>query len=185
MWNWLSGKGGIDMTFKEKLAQEHPNEICETSKGGCNGCPCTYGYEDKYKCKGISDKECTKCWNREMPMTAEEVWELVKKIYESPCDKHEAIFGNQHSFYEVISELTIHEVKAKLEEWENKQIRVGDVVSHQGLKGVVTRTERGFVQILTSFGTAPTYTDAAIKRLVKTGKHIDIRSVLEQIGKEE
>jgi len=174
------------MTFKEKLAKEHPEKLGKGS-GGCIGCPHEYGYAENYDCEGV---DCLTCWNREIPntpapMTAEEVWELVKRL-NAPMKPDEIFkfynFLDVNGFAEIFQKYTPQEAKAKFEEWESKQIRVGDVVSHQGLKGVVTRTEQGFVQILTSFGTAPTYTDAAIKRLVKTGKHIDIQSVLEQIG---
>ena len=174
------------MTFKEKLAQEHPEKVNNKFGGGCDGCPCEYGYEkENSDCNGPSDLGCKECWNREMSMTAEEVWELAKKLYEFTCDELETIFGVKYGFHDLISKYTTQEAKAKLDEWESKQIHVGDVVSHQGLKGVVTRVEQGFVQVLTSFGTTPHYDDAAIKRLIKTGKHIDIQSVLDQIGKEE
>lgn len=168
------------MTFKEKLKQEHPEKVDEGFCGGCKDCPCDYHYEKKWDCKGIS---CEECWNREMPalMTAEEAWEIAHKILYMDKDRLIDVFGVSCNT-QLFSSHTPQEAKAKFEEWESKQIRVGDVVSHQGLKGVVTRMEQGFVQVLTSFGTAPTYTDAAIKRLVKTGKHIDIQSVLEQIG---
>lgn len=135
-----------------------------------------------------SDEECEACSNREIPfqlMTAEEAWELSKKLFaELKNTELDEIFGKDWS-YPKLMELSPYEAKTKLEEWESKQIRVGDVVSHQGLKGVVTRVEQGFVQVLTSFGTTPHYDDAVIKRLVKTGKYIDIQSVLDQIGGDE
>lgn len=174
------------MTFKEKLKQEHPEKSGKGS-GGCIGCPCEYGYENENGCEGGSSSECEACWNREMtaPMTAEEAWEISKKLFaDFSGTELDEIFGEEWSFNKIM-ELSPYKAKAKIDEWERNNIQVGDVVSHQGMKGVVTRMEQGFVQILTSFGTAPTYTDAAIKRLVKTGKHIDIQSVLEQIGKEE
>lgn len=171
------------MTFKEKLAQEHPEKLDKECDSGCVGCPYEYGYEENYDCEGV---DCLTCWNREtpVPMTAEETWELVKKLYGFPCDKHEAIFGNQHSFYEVINELTIHEVKAKLEEWENKQIRVGDVVWNPNFGKAVVLQVRGSVSDLWT-------QDGEVRigwkliALTKADRHIDIQSVLEQIGKEE
>lgn len=62
------------MTFKEKLAKEHPECIKERCFGGCDGCPGTYGYsEDHYiNCGGSSKDKCTKCWNREIPEEKEE-----------------------------------------------------------------------------------------------------------------
>lgn len=174
------------MTFKEKLAQEHPKLVDDKYTGGCKGCPESYDYEEGSGCEGAcSDEKCTKCWNREMPdtpaqMTAEEAWELVNKIYDFPCDKHEAIFGEQHSFYEVISELTIHEVKAKIDEWESKHIQVGDVVSGAFVQeAIVLKIMEETMYLLFSDGSSGKHKKKDYK---KTGKHIDIQSVLDQIG---
>lgn len=56
------------MTFREKLRKEHPECIKENCLGGCDGCPYEYGYEKKKEeiCK-VSEKECRKCWDREIP----------------------------------------------------------------------------------------------------------------------
>ena len=58
------------MTFKEKLAEEHPSCVHLY----CNGCPFYYGYEEKRPdfCK-IEDinKPCEMCWNRTIPETEE------------------------------------------------------------------------------------------------------------------
>lgn len=59
-------------TFREKLAIEHPHMINEKCIGGCIGCPCTYGYEASGTCvfldkDGMSNVNCTKCWDRELP----------------------------------------------------------------------------------------------------------------------
>lgn len=59
-----------DMTFREKLAQEHPNRVNRFVPGGCEGCPHTYGYEEKSPCQEMGT--CRECWNREIPMTPEE-----------------------------------------------------------------------------------------------------------------
>ena len=57
------------MTFKEKLANEHPRRISGSELGGCLECPKTYGYseDDCSTCGGGSEEKCTKCWNREIP----------------------------------------------------------------------------------------------------------------------
>lgn len=57
------------MTFKEKLAKEHPECIDPGWGGGCEGCPHGYGYEPEFDC---GDMPCKDCWDREMPMTPEE-----------------------------------------------------------------------------------------------------------------
>ena len=73
------------MTFREKLAQEHPEKVSTAALGGCEGCPITYGYEDTSPEDGCWDTwntplhknaRCTACWDREIPeerpMTQEE-----------------------------------------------------------------------------------------------------------------
>lgn len=59
-------------TFREKLAIEHPERVKEWHVGGCYGCPWSYGYEASCACVshdkgGISNVNCTKCWDRELP----------------------------------------------------------------------------------------------------------------------
>lgn len=54
------------MTYREKLTQEKPEMITDKSAGGCQGCPCDFGYEVS---KGFSycvTTTCWKCWDREM-----------------------------------------------------------------------------------------------------------------------
>lgn len=63
------------MTFKEKLQKEHPEAVVSWARGGCIGCPSTYGYEakDKNRCPQTPEcwtkERCTACWNREIPGT--------------------------------------------------------------------------------------------------------------------
>lgn len=52
------------MTFREKLAQKHPeinidNEIRYS-------CPCLHGYEKDWDCLD-TDISCNECWCREIP----------------------------------------------------------------------------------------------------------------------
>lgn len=60
------------MTYKERLALEHPSNIDPELYGGCCGCPAQYGYckEDEELCalkNGKAPEICEECWNREMP----------------------------------------------------------------------------------------------------------------------
>lgn len=57
------------MTFREKLAKEHPGCIHPIWDSGCDGCPHDYGYEPEFDCE---DMPCKDCWSREIPMTPEE-----------------------------------------------------------------------------------------------------------------
>ena len=54
------------MTYREKLAMEHPECVGDWHTGGCAGCPATYGYEpEKNTCEDRSS--CTECWDRKIP----------------------------------------------------------------------------------------------------------------------
>ena len=56
------------MTYREKLAMEHPECVGDGQPGGCAGCPATYSYEpEENTCEDRSS--CTECWNREIPNT--------------------------------------------------------------------------------------------------------------------
>ena len=54
------------MTFREKLAKEHPECINPNVRGGCERCPHSYGYESygNVDCFNIG---CANCWDREIP----------------------------------------------------------------------------------------------------------------------
>lgn len=69
------------MTFREKLAQEHPEEVSEFWNGGCHNCPYSYGYEGEpdyyeYCCHTV----CKDCWDREMPTESEAVEKEIKRM---------------------------------------------------------------------------------------------------------
>lgn len=181
------------MTFKEKLAQERPKLVDDKYTGGCKGCPSVYGYEKDSDCSGkpFSDKKCTKCWNREMPdtpaqMTAEEAWELAKEIYTMEYIAGKSIFPDEcnggNVFVNVLNKYTPQEAKAKIEEWErHQQIQVGDVVmTTSGLEAIVLKVNEGTFHLLFPDGSCGKHP----KKYKKTGKHIDIQSVLNQIGGE-
>lgn len=79
------------MTFKEKLKMEHPEAVALWARGGCIGCPSTYGYEkkDRNRCPQTPEcwtkENCTACWNREIPGT-EPKFEAFKTRY--LCEWH-------------------------------------------------------------------------------------------------
>ena len=56
------------MTAREKLNMEQPDKVSNMYRGGCDGCPSSYGYlddpDDEY-CGG--EYNCKKCWDREIP----------------------------------------------------------------------------------------------------------------------
>lgn len=189
------------MTFKEKLAQEHPQRINQNAMGGCDGCPCEYGYEKENRdCNCSSDLGCKECWNREMPdtpatMTAEEAWVLAKKIVlptsnggAFKASELREIFDSDIESY-ILKNNTPQEAKAKIEAWESKQIRVGDVVtegsSHEYIVIATSKEMPNGQPLLRSLYDHNLVVFGSDKVIKKTGKHIDILSVLNQIGEEE
>lgn len=61
------------MTCREKLAMEHPEEIDPAYFGGCNDCPMSYKYAKKPEYCKPGEETCTKCWDREVEETLENV----------------------------------------------------------------------------------------------------------------
>ena len=106
-----------------------------------------------------------------------DAWELIKKTEEMSDDDYYTCFGE--SVYDGITALTPQEALAKLKAYEER-IEVGDVVVHGGdTVFVVTKIDKlimGYDKIgdIHSF----CFPNQFIK---KTGKHIDITSILEQI----
>ena len=115
-----------------------------------------------------------------------DAWELAKKIYDSPYDGGltneaiEEIFGCE--FGSVARKYTAEEALAKIEAYEKeKEIKVGDVVECNGFKGVVLHIfHSGSLNIVYENGIIETL--ASVQECKKTGKHIDIESLLRQIG---
>lgn len=121
---------------------------------------------------------------KDKDMTAEEAWEIAKKILLYPSQggynsaELEEIFGRTKHLWE----LAPQEAKAKIEAWEAaKEIKVGDVVIRCGESCIVTNKSRddGFYDVLFEDGTTGAYQRSSLK---KTGSHIDIDRVLKQIG---
>lgn len=115
-----------------------------------------------------------------------EVWELTKKLWYLGIYKCKEIFGYEFTI-DIIEHFTPQEALVKLEAYEKEQekarqkIMVGDiVVLEDGTKGVVM-DEDGVdnVVIFTENGCIEAWMNK--KYITKTGKHIDIQSLLEQI----
>jgi len=118
-----------------------------------------------------------------------DAWELAKKVLLSK-DKG-GLTTNEIAdiFYttyptDVFEKYSYEEALAKIEAYEKeKEIKVGDVVEifHNGGKGVVVRilAEDGLNIVLEN---GLFYADCSRGDCVKTGKHIDIESLLRQIG---
>lgn len=115
-------------------------------------------------------------------MTAEEAWEIAKKLFSEYKDSElNEIFGKDW-LYPKLMELTPQEIKSKIKAWEAaKEIKVGDVVERDKEYGVVTSLdhEEQFRTVLFRNGETGVYNQKTLK---KTGRHIDIDGLLKQIG---
>lgn len=175
------------MTFREYAKQKC--DITDEQMDEGFHCPCFVGLLDM--CND-GNGDCEKCWNREIPetpapMTAEEAWELAKKLFADFSDTElNEIYGKGWS-YPKLMELSPQEAKAKIEEWESKQIQVGDVCKFGDSSEVVV-TKVGKVRSEGFYFKHPSEVQIgavggfSTDKLHKTGKHIDIQSLLDQIG---
>lgn len=112
-----------------------------------------------------------------------EVWKLVKTLYDMSVEKVEKIFHETNGHC-VIRNYTPQEALAKLKAYEEAQeIKEGDIVDIFGNRAVVTSfgTDNMIIHVVYADGITNTYRKDR-KGIKKTGKHIDIQSILEQIG---
>jgi hypothetical protein len=198
------------MTFLEKALEMETDKSLTKEDIIHNFCPSGYGLEDD-KCNLVDRKGCKKCWNREMPNTEpknelvrdfdceldmayekgmNDAWELAKQILygidkqliEIFDKKVEPRFFDLTHKRDIINCHTPQEAKAKMEKWrESKKIEVGDVVELTvGTKCVVTAIRNDIADGFTEVGYS--FYDLPLDELKKTGKHIDIKAILEQIG---
>ena len=115
-----------------------------------------------------------------------DAWELVEKIYDMKCDSIEEIFGVNGGFYEVVRSFTFEDCRDKIEAYEKeKEIKVGDVVRYGigediGKYAIVMRIEGN--EFYTMYADGSCGRETHTEDFKKTGKHIDIESLLRQIG---
>lgn len=84
------------MTFRKKLAIDHPECVSDRYEGGCSGCPSDYGYEP-YKEDCSNDSDCKACWDREIPETNKGET-TMKKIYHVITNIRESSFWQVKTF---------------------------------------------------------------------------------------
>ena len=124
-------------------------------------------------------------------MTAEEAWEIARKIVLLEDEGGISAKDMVHMFgvkfpRDIVREYSEHEVKARIEAWEaEKEIKVGDEVDVCGDKGIVTSfgTDGDALHVLYFDGIVNSY--RRDKDVKKTGRHIDIEGLLKQIGGNE
>lgn len=188
------------MTFLEK-AKEY-NKQFEISKLK-HICPEHIGLENDSPC-GIYKGNCEMCWNREMPNTEpltenerkidfmsenaynqgfDDACKFTKKIWDMNSNERYVIFGS-YTYEGVLTKFTPQEAHAKLKAYEEAQIEVGDVVQYEWNKILVTKVCEvdGENPVVMGFCEDGTQFAFNIEDVYKTGKHIDIQSILEQIG---
>ena len=129
-------------------------------------------------------------WNIEQARAdgAEAAWELARKITCQPINggfnrsEFEKIFGYGY-ISDIFEKYKYTEAAAKIAEWEKErdEIKVGDVVSREGLYGVVKSVSDDWLNGITASGISFQWLK---RKCTKTGRHIDIDSFLKQIGEE-
>ena len=126
-------------------------------------------------------------------MTAEEAWEIAKNLFADYSNSElDDIFGKRWSFPKLM-ELTPHEAKDKIEEWEaEKEIKVGDEIaikehpSEDSFKFFVTKLDKKEKRVNGFSGfDGGVFWGRDIAKYQKTGRHIDIEGLLKQIGGNE
>lgn len=119
-----------------------------------------------------------------------EAWELARKIAVVPkkggCTGRELIeIFNTSTISEILYEHTYPEAAAKVEAWEKATIRLGDEVERNDGgddKFIVSLIRNGRISGITQNGNV--FNDHLVEYWHKTGRHIDIEGLLNQIGEE-
>jgi preprotein translocase subunit YajC len=114
-----------------------------------------------------------------------DVWELAKKLWcptnYGGMDIEEVIKIFDCDYFAISKLYTPQEALAKLEAYEkSKEIKAGDVVEsiNTGRIGVITKVEENGKYVIFADGTSGMFAHDDIR---KTGRYIDITSVLEQL----
>ena len=119
----------------------------------------------------------------------EDAWKMVERLFSISHDLRNDILGTNNSINSVcgiIEKFTPAEVIEKYKRWEDSQLSVGDVVKVNATnKGVITHISdsRESVSILFDDGSVGTG-HVKMDDIRKTGQHIDISELLNNIGKE-
>lgn len=120
-----------------------------------------------------------------------DAWELAKKINHMCLTEMKKCFGSDapdkyNADNDIFNDFTPQEALAKMKAYEEeKEIKVGDVVTQDGItKKLVVGIggNSGLLFLIGENGEIMTRRDPSLYR--KTGKHIDIQKFLDEIGKE-
>ena len=179
------------MTFREKLAKEHPKQFWASTNKAI-GCPYKYDYEKEPVDSYCTETNCTECWDREIPTEKtyekglQDAWELAIKLWlpsnygGMDVDTVARIFGCDYC--DISKKFTPQEALAKLKAYEEKQneIKVGDVVYNDSSleECTITHIDGNLIFGLYGDGSCGKVNRNDLK---KTGRHIEIESLLGQI----
>lgn len=134
----------------------------------------------------------------EPTMTAEEAWEIVRKIiYDVDDDgmtlnELKSVFGTS-DYKEILRSYSPQQAKVKIEAWEaEKAIKIGDEVSlksdpdNDDYKFIVTYidNDENMIGGFSGFD-GGVFSERDIRIYQKTGRHIDIEGLLRNIGGDE
>ena len=122
----------------------------------------------------------------------QEAWELALKLrymdYEDMVECFGLGYDGKEKWIEVMENYTYSEAAAKVAEWEqkNKEICVGDVLlsNETGNKCIVTRISNKVVTTLWKDGSCGDRPKDFVRGRFKKIGHIDIASMLAQIGED-
>lgn len=201
----------LDMAKQERniLNEEHLiQDLCPSDLGyePKEKCKAIIGLEEKDKAY-----ICRRCWEREMPNTEEseyakgvkagldsiecevkksyekglnDAWELICKINKLSIEESEKVYGKRFQYItDIIENLTPQEALAKLKAYEEAQIEVGDVVKTVNGECPYIVTNVQLPNTLHVINGRNGYAQQIrIDVCKKTGKHLDISSILERIG---
>lgn len=130
-------------------------------------------------------------------MSAEEAWEITKRLFLSECDGIINAFSDKELKYifgtrdlaEIVNGNTPQQAKSKIEAWEaEKEIKVGDIVRPKTTKEreymvtYISESRKLAGVCLQTGEVIPEAFEVSADSVVKTGRHIDIAGILNQIG---
>lgn len=154
--------------------------IVEIENDEYDAYPVAVGF-DKGRSEWYAEEELIPA-NKTYEQGSADAWKLAKKLFAEYKDSELCeIFGKGWS-YPKLMEFTYEEVLAKIEACEKEnEIKVGDEVKTilGKTNGIVTRVYSECCYVVWADGVCGEYQKS---HLEKTGKHIDIESLLRQIG---
>lgn len=135
--------------------------------------------------RDIANKENAvdeEAYNKGLEDGRNEVWEWLKKFGKMRANEAKRLYGYNGELWEIFDNFTPQEVLLKLEEYEKEQneIKVGDVIEYDGIQAIVMDIDAvDNVALFTENACIESWLPQCTCK--KTGKHIDVSSILQQI----